>query len=292
MINPTDISGDLAASTQSLDKLRAQAAQSPDQALKAVAQQFEAVFMNIMLKSMREATPQDGMFDSEQTKIFTGMLDQQLAQNMASRGIGLADIMIKQLGGSPGHDAAKGSSEMSPTLPAGHTRAQPPSYSGNFGNPSPLAPLQQDFVRRLTPYALQASRDTGVPVQLMLGQAALESGWGQREIRLPDGSNSYNLFGIKAGGNWNGKVVEVMTTEYLGGTPVKQVGKFRAYDSYAKAFSDYAHLLRDNPRYAKVLQEGQGAPDLARALQHAGYATDPAYADKLSKTISRINTLG
>src|SRR3989304_4028556 len=109
MISPTDISGSLAANAQSLDKLRAQARQSPDQALKAAAQQFETVFMNMMLKSMREATPQDGMFDSEQTKMFTGMLDQQLAQNLSSRGIGLADIMAKQLSRSLGPGAASAS---------------------------------------------------------------------------------------------------------------------------------------------------------------------------------------
>ncbi len=265
MINSTDISASLAADSQSLDKLRAQARQSPEQALKQAAQQFETVFMNMMLKSMREATPQDGMLDSEQTRMFTGMLDQQLAQSMSSRGVGLADIMLKQLGGSGSLGAAQ-------PLPSGGGEAQ------------------QDFVQRLTPHAVQASRESGVPAQLILGQAALESGWGRREIRLADGGNSYNLFGIKATGNWNGKVAEVMTTEYHNGIASKQVEKFRAYGSYAEAFSDYARLLRDNPRYAQVVQPGQNAPDAARALQRAGYATDPNYADKLVGVMQRINT--
>jgi len=282
MINPADISGSLAASPQSLDKLRAQAKQSPDQALKAAAQQFEAVFMNMMLKSMRDAAPQDGMFDNEQTKMFTGMLDQQLAQNMSSRGVGLADAMTKQLGRSLGSAAPAAFPPASSATQAGHVSALPSAYSENF---------QQNFVQRLTPSALQASGETGVPAQLMLGQAALETGWGQREIRLPDGSNSYNLFGIKAGSNWNGKVAEVMTTEYHNGVPSKQVEKFRAYGSYAEAFSDYAHLLRDNPRYAGVIQQGQGAAAAAQALQSAGYATDPNYADKLVKVMNRISTL-
>ena len=283
MINPTDTSSSLAASAQSLDKLRAQAKQSPDQALKAAAQQFETVFMNMMLKSMRDATPQDGMFDSEQTKMFTGMLDQQLAQNMSSRGVGLADAMVKQLSRSLGSSAPAALPEVPSASQSVRASAVPSAYSESF---------QQDFVQRLTPSALQASRETGVPAQLMLGQAALETGWGRREIRLPDGSNSYNLFGIKAGGNWDGKVAEVMTTEYHNGVPSKQVEKFRAYDSYAEAFSDYAHLLRDNPRYAGVMQEGQSAPAAAQALQSAGYATDPNYADKLVKVMNRINTLG
>ncbi|BBJ22473.1 flagellar assembly peptidoglycan hydrolase FlgJ [Candidatus Nitrotoga sp. AM1P] len=302
MINPSDISGradvsgSLAVSAQSLDKLRMQAKQSPDQALKLVAQQFETVFMNMMLKSMREATPQDGMFDSEQTKMFTGMLDQQLVQSMSSRGVGLADIMIKQLSRSASTDVTQTRVESVLATPVRTASAMPVPYSDSLANviknsPSQSTPLQQDFVRRMTPHAVQASQETGVPTHLVMGQAALESGWGRREIRLPDGSTSFNLFGIKASGNWNGKVAEVVTTEYHNGVANKQVEKFRAYSSYTEAFSDYAHLLRDNPRYAQVLQSGQGSSELAHALQRAGYATDPDYADKLVKVMNRINTI-
>ena len=292
-----DISGSLAVSAQSLDKLRMQAKQSPDQALKLVAQQFETVFMNMMLKSMREATPQDGMFDNEQTKMFTGMLDQQLVQSMSSRGVGLADIMIKQLSRPASPDIAQTRAESVSAMPARPASAMPVPYGDNFVNgmknsSSQPTPLQQDFVRRMTPHAVQASQETGVPTHLVMGQAALESGWGRREIRMPDGSTSFNLFGIKAGGNWSGKVAEVVTTEYHNGIASKQVEKFRAYSSYTEAFNDYAHLLRDNPRYAQVLQSGQGSPELAHALQRAGYATDPDYADKLVKVMNRINTIG
>jgi flagellar protein FlgJ len=287
-----DISSKLALDTQSLEQLRAQAKNSPDQALKAAAQQFESVFLNMMLKSMREATPQDGMFDSEQTRMFTGMLDQQLAQSMSSRGVGLADIMVKQLGrnmgvqppagGAPGKQPA----EISPPQPAAPARtssAVPSAYS---------AGTQQDFVDRMLPHALQASRSSGVPAQLMLGQAALESGWGRREIRMPDGSNSYNLFGIKANAGWNGKVAEVMTTEYRHGVAYRQVEKFRAYSSYAEAFQDYAGLIGNNPRYAEVLKQGNDAAGMAQAIQKAGYATDPKYADKLARVMGMLNLAG
>lgn len=302
MIKPIDISGrpdasgSLAVSAQSLDKLRMQAKQSPDQALKVVAQQFETVFMNMMLKSMRDATPQDGMFDSEQTKMFTGMLDQQLVQSMSSRGVGLANIMIKQLSRPASLDAAQTRTEPVLSLPLRSASAMPVLYGESIANgmrnsqPQPT-PLQQDFVRRMTPHAVQASQETGVPTHLVMGQAALESGWGRREIHLSDGSTSFNLFGIKAGGNWNGKVAEVVTTEYHNGIASKQVEKFRAYSSYKEAFSDYAHLLRENPRYAQVLQPGQGSPEIAHALQRAGYATDPDYADKLVKVMNRIDTI-
>jgi flagellar protein FlgJ len=298
---PADLSGSLAASAQSLDKLRAQAKQAPDQALKAAAQQFESVFLNMMLKSMRDATPKDGLFDSEQTKMFTGMLDQQLAQSMSSRGIGLADVMVRQLSKTTGSGTLPATAALPRTLPAKYS-AYSPSVSANPSSaqntaaqalPSAFSEnFQQGFVQQMTPYALQASQETGIPAQLMLGQAALESGWGKREIRLPDGSNSYNLFGIKAGNTWKGKVAEVATTEYSNGVPHKEVAKFRAYGSYAEAFSDYGNFIRNNPRYTSVVQSGQAAPAAAHALQRAGYATDPKYADKLVKVMGRISTIG
>ena len=286
-----DIASSLAANAQSLDTLRAQAKSSPDKALRAVAQQFEAVFMNMMLKSMRDATPQDGMFDNEQTKMFTGMLDQQLAQSMASRGVGLADIMVRQLSRQGTVAGPQAGSSAAPSSGSAATGTMAPARAGNAVPSAYSEQSQQDFVKRMTPYALQASSETGVPPHLMLGQAALESGWGRREIRMPDGSSSHNLFGVKATGNWSGKVAEVVTTEYHNGVASKQVQKFRAYGSYAEAFSDYAHLLSDNPRYSRVMQQGQGGTAAAQALQRAGYATDPNYADKLAKVMNRIGTV-
>ncbi len=295
MVKPLDTSAKLALDTQSLEQLRAQAKHSPDQALKAAAQQFESVFLNMMLKSMREATPQDGMFESEQTKMFTGMLDQQLAQSMSSRGVGLADIMVKQLslnmgGQMPNVDSLRKSSSavsaLNPRLttpPATTMSVLPSAYSEN---------AQQDFVNRMLPFAKQAGQASGVPPQLMLGQAALESGWGKREIRMADGSNSFNLFGIKANAGWNGKVAEVMTTEYKNGVAYKQVEKFRAYSSYAEAFQDYAGLISNNPRYADVLQQGSDVAGMAQAIQKAGYATDPKYADKLVSIMGKIDLTG
>lgn len=264
----------LAIDTQSLAQLRVQAKQSPDKALKAAAQQFETVFLNMMLKSMRDAAPQNGMFDNEQTKMFTGMLDQQLAQNISSKGIGLADVLVKQLS---------------------HTGLTAPSAPRAVATPIPTpytANVQQDFVNRMLPQALQASQSSGVPPQLMLGQAALESGWGKREIHAADGSNSHNLFGIKAGAGWNGKVAEVMTTEYQNGVPHQQVEKFRAYSSYAEAFQDYAHMISNNPRYAGVLQQGGDVMGMAQAIQKSGYATDPKYAEKLAQIMSKMNLPG
>ncbi|OGT01526.1 MAG: flagellar rod assembly protein/muramidase FlgJ [Gallionellales bacterium RBG_16_57_15] len=290
MVNRPDASAKLAIDTQSLEQLRAQARQSPDQALKAAAQQFESVFLNMMLKSMREATPQDGMFDSEQTRMFTGMLDQQLAQSMSGRGVGLADIMVKQLSGQMTENLSLTLNPLSsipdsqPSVLSPQSSAVLPSaYNGT---------VQQSFIDRMLPFARQASQASGVPPQLMLGQAALESGWGRREIRMVDGSNSYNLFGIKADAGWNGRMAEVMTTEYKNGIAYRQVEKFRAYSSYAEAFQDHANMISNNPRYAGVLQQGGDVSGMAQAIQKAGYATDPKYADKLAQIMGQMNLAG
>ena len=266
--------GGLAIDGQNLDRLKLQSKQAPDQALKTVAKQFETVFLNMMLKSMREATPQEGVFDSEQTKMFTGMLDQQLAQSMADRGVGLADIMVRQLT----RNQQTLEAATAPAAPASPAAAIPSAYRSD---------VQQAFVDKMRPHAEQASRSTGIPAHLIMGQAALESGWGKREIMNSDGSNSFNLFGIKANKGWNGKVAEVTTTEYHNGVASKQVESFRAYGSYTEAFKDYAKFLGDDPRYAGVLEQSD-AKAFAQALQQAGYATDPRYADKLAGVIGSV----
>lgn len=282
----------LAIDSKSLDALKVQAKQAPDKALASAAKQFEAVFMNMLLKSMREATPQEGMFDSEQTKMFTSMLDQQLSQTIGgSRGIGLADMMVKQL--SRNANIMQQAAPMpEQTFKTGAVVTAGVSMQANKALPSAYNEnAQQDFVRRMLPHAQIASRETGLPAHQMIGQAALESGWGRRAILNSDGSDSHNLFGIKVGTNWKGKVAEVMTTEYHNGVASKQMAKFRAYDSYADSFRDYAKLLGDNPRYAEVLEQGSSVQGFARALQKSGYATDPKYAEKLTQVIGRVNTL-
>lgn len=287
MSNLPIVPGGLASDVQSLDSLKLQAKQAPDQALKKAAQQFEAVFMNMMMKSMREATPQDGMFENDQSRMFTSMLDQQLTtQNAASgRGIGLADIMVRQLSRTVGQPAP------TVTPPAGSPLPVPSAASVAPAVPSAYSEsTQQAFVQRLLPDALKASQATGIPAHLIIGQAALESGWGKRETRLPDGSNSFNLFNIKAGSSWNGKVAEAQTTEYHNGVSNKQTEKFRAYSSYAEAFQDYSRLLAGNSRYAGVVQQTDPR-GFAQAMQQSGYATDPHYADKLVQVINKVAAL-
>jgi flagellar protein FlgJ len=144
----------------------------------------------------------------------------------------------------------------------------------------------REFVDRVMPHALEVSRASGIPADFMVGQAALESGWGRREIRTGDGSPSYNIFGIKAGRSWSGPTVERSTLEYIDGVPRRVNQRFRAYDSYAAAFQDYARLLQTNRRYAAALNTSDDPARFAQALQDAGYATDPQYANKLTRVIN------
>jgi flagellar protein FlgJ len=244
----------LAVDARSLDALRAQAKADPDKALKQAAAQFESLFMQMLLKSMRQTLPQQGPFDNDTTRTYTALLDQQLSQGLSGKGLGLAEAMARQLARASGAGAA-------------HAAAQP----GDAGA----------FAERMRPHAEAASQATGVPAPFILGQAALESGWGAREI-----PGSHNLFGIKAGAGWSGATVEAATTEYEGGEPVKRVEKFRAYGSYAEGFADYARLLAANPRYAAALEHGGDASAFAQGLAQGGYATDPAYAEKLTRVIN------
>jgi flagellar protein FlgJ len=146
----------------------------------------------------------------------------------------------------------------------------------------------ESFIQRMLPHAQEASASSGIPAHFMMGQAALETGWGRSEVRGADGQNSHNLFGIKAGAGWKGRTVDIVTTEYVNGKPQKQVDTFRAYDSYADSFRDYANLLRANPRYQNVIAQGQDAAGFAQGLQQAGYATDPNYAQKLTSVIRQV----
>lgn len=283
-IGGADLASKFALDVQGVNQLKLDARQSSPEALKQAAQQFEAVFMNMLMKSMREASPQDGMFDSEQTRMYTSMLDQQLTQRMASRGIGLADVMVRQLSVAlnlPGEGVASAADEAH-GLPL---NAQPAAAVQSGNQPAHV----EAFVQKLLPHAQAASASTGIPARFMLGQAALETGWGKAEIRGADGQNSHNLFGIKAGAGWKGQTVDVVTTEYVNGTPQKQVERFRAYASYADSFRDYASLLQNNARYQNVIAQGQDAAGFAQGLQQAGYATDPNYAQKLMSVIRQFD---
>jgi len=296
---PSDLSSNFALDNKGLSELRQGARAGSADATRAAAQQFESMFVNMMMKSMRDATPQDGMMDSQQTKMFTSMLDQQTSQTIAKRGLGLADVLVRQLSKAQSAvpDVANGTDDtFSRTMldaaklqksidAAGGAAGTSSASSSDSSKPAHVKAFQD----KLGSHAEEASRATGIPAKFMLGQAALESGWGRREIKGRDGTNSHNLFGIKAGADWKGKVVETTTTEYVNGKAQSKVERFRAYDSYADSFKDYAKLIASNPRYEKALASASSgdAAGFAKGLQRAGYATDPNYAVKLASIIKK-----
>ncbi len=276
-----DAARGLAADARSLDALKGAAGRDPKAALKETARQFEALFMRELLKSMREATMKSGLMDNEGSDLGMDLLDEQWAVKMTGLPGGLSEMIERQLQQQI-DPAARPRAADGTAAPATAAAAPTPSAGAV---PHPTA-RQAAFVEQHRSAAQQVQRETGIPAAFMIGQAAHETGWGRSEIRTADGGNSHNLFGIKAGPGWSGKVAEVITTEYVEGQPRKMVQRFRAYDSYADAFRDYARLIAGSPRYQAVLRNLHSPQAFAQQLQQAGYATDPQYAAKLSRVIN------
>lgn len=286
----------LATDSRSLDNLKLQAGQKDPAAIQEAAKQFESLFMREMLKSMREATMKSGMLDSAQENMGTDMLDQQFSVQMSGKPGGLSDLIAKQLSrqmGVPETPAFETPSTLSleRRLSAVLPKAQPASAATAPDKALKTTASQAAFVQRLQSAASKVEQSSGIPASYMLGQAGHETGWGKHEIKNANGTPSYNLFGIKAGPGWTGKVATVTTTEYVNGEARKTTAKFRAYDSYEQSFQDYARLINDNPRYASARQQTGSVVAFANELQRAGYATDPAYASKLSRAISTTQQL-
>lgn len=309
------LDGRFALDVQGVDALRRTARNTPEEGMKQVSRQFEAMFMNMVLKSMREAsaTMNSGLLESQNEKVYLSMFDQQLSQSLSGRGLGLADAMLAQLQRTL---AATGSADLPDQPPSAMPIQVPQARASVQGSGVPVMPVPRQaapadlsiyqanggpsagavaslqdhvdrFVARMGPSAQAASAASGVPAPLILAQAALESGWGKREIRGEDGAQSFNLFGIKADRSWKGPTVEVTTTEYVDGEPQKVRAKFRAYGSYDEAFTDYARFITRNPRYADVLATDDPA-QAAHGLQRAGYATDPQYGNKLVRIMQKF----
>jgi peptidoglycan hydrolase FlgJ len=258
-------------------------AQTPE-ALKEAAKQFESLFTQMMLKSMRDATESfgDSMFRSDQTDFYQGMFDDQLALHLSKgKGLGLADMLIQQLRGGIMQPPVQG-----PEATQQSASAQPLS---SFGTRQPAS--KEDFVRSMWPHAQEAAQALGVEPHALLAQAALETGWGRSMPLASNGANSFNLFGIKAGASWNGSTVNVPTLEFEDGVAVRRVERFRAYASPADSFRDYAALLRNNSRYEDALGAGADVATFASALQQGGYATDPDYARKIVAVADQVRAL-
>jgi flagellar protein FlgJ len=281
---PTPIrSQGLASDARSVESLKRQAAADPKAAIREASKQFEALFMQELMKSMRQSTMPSGLLDNDGSKLGTEMLDSQLTTQMSGLPGGLADVIARQLERQMGVPAGN---TVSPGAAAATAIRAGVTDSSQVQQVQKAMSTAQSFVQQMQPAARQAEAETGIPAGFLIAQAAHETGWGKHEIRHADGSSSHNLFGIKAGKDWSGKVAEITTTEYVNGHAQKVKAKFRAYDSYQEAFADYAKLMKDNPRYERVIANAGNAKSFAYGLQRAGYATDPGYADKLSRVIN------
>lgn len=321
-VNNPAASNGLTMDLRSLDRLKGASGTNPRAAVRETAKQLESLFMGELMKSMRASTMSSGMFDNSGTEMATSMLDTQFAGQMSGRPGGLADAITRQLERqmglkpetAPKSDATRDAPlrrmgdlgelgqlgnmdfpggtgadleeilRRAQSLDRGNARTSGASNAATAEGKR-LSHSEQ-FIRKHHEAAKAAEAASGIPSGHILGQAALESGWGKHEIKMKDGSSSHNLFGIKATANWKGKVAEVTTTEYIGGVARKVTAKFRAYDSYEDAFKDHARLLTQSPRYSQTVAKADTAQGYAQGLQKAGYATDPAYANKLTQVIN------
>ena len=267
----TDMSG--------LAKLRAQASQKSPEASKEVARQFEALFIQTMLKAMRQASHLSESTDGEQTRFYQDMYDKQIALDLARKeSIGLASILQRQLAGP-----AESNTVSRSAAPMQSPATKPLTETQSHWEPaSPEA-----FIKDLWPHASNSAKALGVSADILVAQAALETGWGKRMIHHQHGGNAFNLFGIKADERWQGDRVNVSTVEYRDGIARREQASFRAYASMAEGMDDYVNFLNQNPRYQQALEQANNAEHFLQELQHAGYATDPAYAEKIRNIMNR-----
>ena len=269
---------------QGLTQLQGDAKTDPSGALNKVAKQFEAVFIEMMLKSMREANTSDGMFNSDQMKTYQELFDKQISLNLSDQhAMGIADMLVKQLSGVVGHPAPPVGGGVANGQPAGNTQ-EGAAISGTSGAKGAAGQAFVDkvsFLQTIWPDAQRSAAQIGVDPSVLAAQAALESNWGNGVSASADGRSSYNLFGIKADASWTGPRVTVPTLEYKGGRLVQETAPFRAYGSYAESFADYTRFLESNPRYRDALAKTGDAGEFVAGLQQAGYATDPKYSDKV-----------
>ena len=253
-----------------LEGLKKGAKADDPKAIRAAAQQFESLFTNMMLKSMREAKLGQGLGDTQESDLYQDMYDQQLSLKMAQgKGIGLADMLVQQLTRNSAAKAAAGSA--------------PPAAASNADRIS--------FVKSLEPYAEHAASQLGVSSDTLIAQAALETGWGQHVPASSNGSSSFNLFGIKAGGGWNGDAVSAQTSEYSLGSSSSISQPFRAYSSVQQGVNDYVTLLQRSSHYQRALGTGDDVSAFGSALARGGYATDPVYVQKLQAAAASVKAL-
>ncbi len=290
---------------QGLASLRSHARGAPGAAISEVAGQFESLFVQMMLKSMRDATVDGGLFDSSQLDTYQQMFDQQISLELSQQGgIGLAEILVAQLGGGAQAEPVideVGSVQPLVSLERPPLRAQrdvpgliPPAAERqsvvravSATRQDGLATSPEEFIQAVWDDAVVAAGELGLDPAVLVAQSALETGWGKKVIQAADGSSSFNLFGIKVGNGWRGDSSIVNTMEFRDGLAALEKAAFRVYDSLSSAFKDYVSFLKNNPRYQGALEKVSDSKAFLTELQQAGYATDPKYAEKILGILER-----
>jgi len=287
---------------QPLSDLKKGAREKSPEAIKQVAKQFESLFVQMMLKSMRDTVPENQLFGSKAGKMYQDMYDKQLSMHISNgKGIGLAKTIERQLGGTPETELSDKNIDHYLSRPRPVDKAMQSNVT-LFKVPKPeiakdeilssstsVAPVAglwnsaKAFIDDVWPHALRAAEVLGVDADVLVAQSALETGWGKHTPKHADGSSSFNLFGIKADQRWQGDKLEITTREYRHGVMQQEQAKFRAYESTSQAFEDYTHFILDNPRYQQALEHAYDGESYAHELHKAGYATDPDYARKINR---------
>jgi flagellar protein FlgJ len=269
-----------------LSALKREAGNQDAATVREAARQFESVFTRMLLSSMRTASTGDPLFDSHESGFYRDMFDDQVAVEMSrGRGLGLAEMLVEQLlrAGLVTDDKSGAA--------ATARGATPKAVDGTTERDALSIDERRKFIERFRPLAERAGRELGVAPEALIGQAALETGWGRHQPVSAAGHPSFNYFGIKAAGGWRGEAVASQTLEYEGGAAQSRVETFRAYDSSAAGVADYVRLLRSNARYAAARGSGDDIARFATALQRGGYATDPDYAAKLQRVVDTVRSL-
>jgi flagellar protein FlgJ len=283
-VNNAGVYGDFAG----LAKLKAGAAHSDPTALRQVAQQFESLFARMMIKSMRDAVGRDPIFGSDQAQTYQSMFDDQLSLEMTrGKGLGLADMLMRQLQHAGGAGGGSAPRNAAPANTSGTSAASAPNPQAAASGAATSA-AQASFISQVWPEASRCARQLGVHPVSLIAQAALESNWGRNVPRSASGESSNNFFGIKAGSGWAGASVTAHTQEFQGGAAAPTSAAFRAYASPGESFQDYVALLQSNPRFSTALGSGASVQSFAAALQQGGYATDPDYAHKVTTVAGQV----
>jgi peptidoglycan hydrolase FlgJ len=261
--------------------------------IRAVSQQVEALFLQMMLKSMRDASAGDGELDSNETGMYQDMFDKQVALTLSKRqDLGIARLFERQLGGKAAQTepAARTAPAVPLALPKTGLSTPGPHPDGRSGaeqaSDSATAHHAAQFVSAVLPTIRRAAQSLGVNPLGLLAQAALETGWGKRMARTADGSPSLNMFGIKAGEGWTGARAVADTVEFSGGVATQKRTAFRAYGSIEESVSDFAKLLGNSPRYRDAIAAGGSAQAYIHSIARSGYATDPDYGNKLNQILN------